>query len=179
MKIQTLGRKSQNVYKHVFNADTIVIKKGAPVVLSLGTRGGYGVKSVSNLAAAEQGLFFGCATADIPVSAEGDVIFGYFEYARVVVQSRSDTDAVWASSTGFALGDVLAILTASSTVAGQSVGAQCFSRSAAGSAFTNRQEVIMAETGASTTTAASSLSAAAVGGGIYSTAFKKVFITIT
>lgn len=173
MRQQTLGRKPQNQWFHIFNTDTVTIKKGAPCVLdsaaAQSTKFGFGVKSIESLAAAEQGLFMGLATQDIATKTEGDTVAGYVTNARVLRQSRAASTDVWLSTTAIAVGDVLAMLTA--------VGVQCLSRSAAGSAFTNIMPVIAFETAASITTIASSSTAGADTSLLYSTSILKVFVS--
>lgn len=172
MKSQTLGNKPQTMRKLVYNEDTVTIRKGAPVFLKAdsGTRKGFGVKSSNSLAVAEQGFFFGLATTDIPASAYGETVFGYYDSARVIFTSRAASTDVWLSNVAGALGDVLTPITA--------VGVQALSRSAAGSALTNIKPIILAETFASATTLASSITAGADSSLLYSTAARKVFVVI-
>lgn len=176
MKQQTLGRKPQNTWSHIFNNDTLTIKKGAPCVLdSLAANSakfGFGVKSIESLAAAEEGFFMGFATADIPTKTEGDtVVSGYVANTRVLVNSRSASSAVWPSTTGILIGDLLDFITV--------VGVQAVSRVGAGSALSaaNETPVQAFESYASTTTQASSITLGCPDTGLlYSTAFKKTIV---
>ncbi len=177
MKHQTLGRKSQNTWAHIFNNDTLTIKKGAPCVLdSLAANSakfGFGVKTIDSLAAAEEGFFMGFAVADIATKTEGDVIIsGYIANTRVLINSRSASTAVWPSTTGILLGDLLEFVTAASVHAVSRVGA--------GSALSAANETPMQyfdATLASTTTQASSITIGCADSGLlYSTAFKKTIV---
>lgn len=175
MKQQTLGNKPQRQWKHIKSGEaTLTIKKGAPVVLKLDgaiSTLGYTVKSIEGLAAAEQGMFFGLAVEDVVAGAESTSVFGFWEYTRMIVRSRAASSDVWASTTGIALGDVLALMTLG--------GVQAVSRSAAGSALTNPHAIIAAETRASSDTQASSITAGAAGTAlIYSTAFVRTHVKI-
>lgn len=177
MKQQTLGRKPQNQWKHVFNNDTKTIKKGAPCVLdSLAANSakfGFAVKSIESLAAAEEGFFFGLAAQDIPTLTEGDTIFGYVANARILVNSRSASTAVWPSTTGILIGDLLEFITV--------VGVQALSRVGAGSALSAANNVPFQafDSYGSTTTQSSSITAGSPDTGLlYSTAFRKVFVRI-
>lgn len=176
MKFQTLGRKPQNGYNHIFNADTLTIKKGAPCVLDSlaanSARFGWGVKSIESLAAAEEGFFMGIATADIATKTEGDtIVSGYVGSTRVLINSRSASTAVWPSTTGILIGDLLDYITV--------VGVQAVSRVGAGSALSAANEVPLQafESYGSTTTQASSITVGCPDTGLlYSTAFKKTIV---
>jgi hypothetical protein len=173
MEMQTLGGKPQQLKKLIRSTETtITIKKGAPVVLSLAAGSeGYGAKSIEGLAAAEQGFFFGIAASDIAPGRYGKTIFGYVAEARMIVRSRAASSDVWASSAALSKGAVLALMTLA--------GVQALSQSAAGSALTNPHVIKAVDTIASSDTQASSVTIGAAGTAlIYSTALKKVFVSI-
>lgn len=178
MKQQTLGNKPQNQWMHVQSIETaLTIKRGAPVVLTSlaanSAKFGYGVKSIESLAAAEEGFFLGMATEDIAPAAQSTTVFGYVANTRVLVNSRSASSAVWPSTTGILIGDILDFITV--------VGVQAVSRVGAGSALSaaNNTPIQAFESYASTTTQASSITIGVADTGLlYSTAFKKTFISL-
>lgn len=179
MKIQTVGAKPQNLTRLIRSTEsTLTIKKGAPVALDFSaSKNGWGCKSVVSLAAAEEGFFFGLASADIIPGAFGETVYGYIAQARVVITSRSATSAAWVSVPAIALGDILNIVTATDAIS----GVQALSRSAAGSAITSPAVLIAAETVASATTLSSTLSGSLGGpasAALYSIAYKKVRVAI-
>jgi len=168
MNFKQVGNKPDKLSVRIKSDEaSVTIKQGGPVFLKAdGTDPGKSVVSAESLAAALQPFFFGFALMDVAVGADADAIaFGMYDYARVLLTSRSATDATWASYSAGALGDIMAI----NTVA----GVQAMQRTGAGSASVMGFDVVLGATYASQTTLASSLG---IAGSQYWTTQLRVFI---
>jgi hypothetical protein len=164
------GGKKEVVMMSFQNEDTVAIKRGGPVALkALASNPGVGAVSADTLAAANQQTFFGFnAGPEVAVGAFGDAqVFGFFEYARILVTTRAASTDVWASYPAVALYDILAINSVAS--------AQAVARSGAGSANL-AYPMIAAFSYASATTQASSLSTSGVGDALLSVIEARVFV---
>jgi hypothetical protein len=160
------GNKPNRSRNKVRNAEsTLTIVKGAPMYYRMnGTNDGVDVLSAANLAAANQGLFAGIAMQDIaPGKIREGLVSGLCEYTRVITSTRAASTDVWASYSAGALGDILAVNSATND---GSSGVQAISRIGVGSS-NNYPALQLAQT-----TQASSIG----GASIYSVSLMKVFV---
>lgn len=168
MRIKQVGNKKESAAGNfVSDEATITILAGSPVYLKPdGTVPGLSAVSADSIAAARQPFFFGLAIADTaPLGLSEAVVYGMFDYARIVLTSRSATSATWASYAALAIGDIMSVVTAA--------GVQALSQSGAGSASVQGWDVVLGSTYPSQTTQASSLGVAA---SQYWTTTTRVFI---
>lgn len=117
MRFKTHGNKADHVLITVKNAEaSVTIKKGAPIFAdpASSAAGGAGleVKSAELLADVNQPFFFGLAAAEIAPGDPGEaVVFGFYDSARVMLRTRSATDADWASVEAHSIGEGLDFVT--------------------------------------------------------------------
>lgn len=165
MRFKITGNKKDIVGTVVKNADTITIKAGGPVFLKAsGTDDGLGVVSANNLAAANQGMFFGLALTDVAVGAFGEAqAFGFMASAVLRVATRAASTDVWASFPAGAVGDNLLPATGTGHAAGSTAADQAL-LNAGSIAFSLAAHIRLGGTYASATTQASSLSSTVSGG---------------
>lgn len=151
MRWKYVGNKKDTGMTVFNNDDTVTILAGGPVFLKPdGTTPGKSAVSAESLAAARQGFFFGFAIANTGLLADGEAqVFGMFDYARVMLCSRSATSATWASYAALAVGDIMSIVTIA--------GVQAISQSGAGSASAAGWDIQLGASLPSQTTQASSL----------------------
>lgn len=156
--IKMVGNKNDVFRVVIKNNDTQVIFANAPVVLDFSgtTDLGKAVKTTNSLAAAEQGNFFGInISGNLGVGVDGEAqVFGYNPNARVVLTTRSATNATWASIAAGAIGEYLTLGTGTGSAAG--AGDQALVRVAT-AAMSVAQFIKLCESFASTDTQASSL----------------------
>jgi hypothetical protein len=152
MRFKPVGNKKDLIANNILSDEaSITILAGGPTFLKPdGLQPGISAVSAETLAAALQPFFWGFALTDVVPGALGEAIgFGMYDYARVLLTSRSATDATWASYSAIALGDIMAIVT--------TAGVQAVQRTGAGSASVLGFDVIAGQTKVSQTTQASSL----------------------
>src|SRR6266446_6032803 len=108
MRFKVAGNKKDIIAVVIKSREaSLTIKQGCPVIAHPnGTNDGLAVIAPESSAAAQHNFFFGFATTDIAAGNMGESqVFGFCEFARFLVATRSATSAVWASYTGLALGD--------------------------------------------------------------------------
>lgn len=122
------GDKADKVYQNTYNADTVTIPRGTPVVLNLnGTNDGLNVVLPSTAGAAKTAaVLYGVATSAIPVNTYGDSLSaGYLSYALVNKLTRAASTSSWASAASIAAFAVLTVDTANNafiTAAATAIG---------------------------------------------------------
>lgn len=160
MRLKFVGNKADKAVVVIKNANTsIEIKPGAPVFFDCDAASpnqGLSVLSPDGLPNAEQGFFAGFNLTPSPSGATllvGDtgesLVYGIYDYARVLLSTRAASTDVWASYSAVALGDIMSFVSTS--------GVQAVQRSAAGSATCLGWWVQAAQTLVSQTTQASSV----------------------
>ena len=163
MRFKFVGNKADRAVVVIKNADpnSLAIKVGAPTFFvsdAAAPNQGLSVKNTDGLAAAEGGLFAGfnltpSPTAGATTLAVGDIgeslVYGIYDYARVLLSTRAASTDVWASYAAIAVGDIMSFVTAS--------GVNAVQRSGAGSATAQGWWVNAAQTLVSQTTQASTV----------------------
>ena len=161
MRFKNVGNKADMCAIVTRNNDpnSLAFKAGAPLFfISNATLRGLDVKVADGLVAAEGGLFAGFNLSGAMVVGDfgESMVFGFYDYARVLLSTRATTTDVWVSYSAIALGDIMSFITTS--------GVQAVQRSGAGSATVLGWNVIAAQTLVSFTTQASSVLTAGVVG---------------
>lgn len=111
MRFKTHGNKADHILVTVKNADTVTIKKGAPIFLDP-AQTGVEVTSEESLTDVKQPFFFGLMAAETQAGDFGEaVVFGFYEDARIMLRTRSATDADWASVEAHSVGEGLDFVT--------------------------------------------------------------------
>ena len=155
MRFKNVGNKGDTVAIVIQNNDaTLALMAGAPCTFIADAAAavkGASVKTVDSRAAAEGGLFAGFnLSGSLAVGAYGEsIVYGFYDYARVLLSTRSDNSAAWLSYSAIALGDIMSIVS--------TPGVQAVQRSGAGSATVLGWNIIAAQTLVSQTTQTSSV----------------------
>lgn len=156
MRFKMVGNKGDIAAIVIRNNDpnSLTILQGAPCSFisnaPTATKGA-DAKAVEGLAAAEGGFFAGFNMSQtLQIGDYGEsIMYGFYDYARVLLATRSASDAAWASYSAIALGDIMSVVTTS--------GVQAVQRSGAGSATVLGWNIIAAQSIVSATTQTSSL----------------------
>ena len=110
-----LGTKPDNYRVMVQNVDTVAIPPGTPVFLVLnGTNDGVAVVLPSTGGATKANYFYGVYAEGLalPVNDYGPAqVWGLFNSAVVIGQTRSASTANWSSLAAFSTGQALSVLT--------------------------------------------------------------------
>jgi hypothetical protein len=134
MRFKFAGNKADKVIVVIKNNDpnSTVIKSGAPtffvVPASTTNNNGLEVAAADALASAQAGFFagFNLSPGNMNVGDFGEaMMYGYFDYARVLLSTRATSTDVWASYAAIVVGDIMSFVTTS--------GVQAVQRSGAGS----------------------------------------------
>lgn len=163
MRFKMVGNKGDTGIVVIQNNDAaLALKAGAPCffVSNAATAiKGASAKTIEGLAAAEGAFFAGFnVNQSLNVGDYGEsILYGFYDYARVLLATRSASSAVWLSYSAIALGDIMSFVTTS--------GVQAVQRSAAGSATVLGWNVIAAETLVSASSGSDSADRATAGVG--------------
>lgn len=166
MRFKSVGNKGDTIAIVIQNNDAaIALKAGAPCFMisdAASAIKGASVKTIEGLAAAEGGLFagfnLGGVNPALAVSEYGEsLIYGFYDYARVLLATRSASSANWLSYSAIALGDIMSFVTTS--------GVQAMQRSGAGSATVLGWNVIAAQSIVSASSGSDSADRATAGVG--------------
>lgn len=148
-RIKQVGN-GRDLFAVVFkNSDTQVIKANAPIILDFAAAAadlGKACKTTNSLAVAEHGNFFGInISGDIGVGFEGEAqVYGYNPNARVILTTRTATNATWASIAAGSIGEFLTL--GSGTGSHASLGDQALVRAGLNLTQTISQTVTAAGT---------------------------------
>lgn len=164
MRFKSVGNKGDRIMTVIVNNDVnnTTLRQGSPCFMDLtpaipDPRGGAGVVTPEGLASAQQVFFAGLNTGADSVPG-GDclfgqyaesIVYGFYDYCRVLLSTRATSTDVWASYAAVALGDIMSFVTTS--------GVQAVQRSAAGSASNQGWWINAAQSLVSATTQASSV----------------------
>lgn len=153
MDFKYVGNKADKAQVTIQSDEaSIVIMSGAPIALKAnGSYPGLSVTSIEGLAAANTPFFagFNIGPAMNPTDYAKAQVYGFFEYARVLLSTRATSTDVWASYSAIAIGDIMSLVTTS--------GVQAVQRSGAGSASNQGWWLNAGATLVSATTQASSI----------------------
>lgn len=152
MDLIQVGNKKDTIQINIKSAETsVVINQGTPIFFAMnGTDDGLAVVSDEAISAAGQGFFAGIATQALQPSQLGKAhAWGEYDFATIILMTRSATTAIWPSYPAGAFGDILCFSSAASC--------QGFYDSAAGSATAAGIFAKLIGSWASFTTQASSL----------------------
>jgi len=107
------GGNREHVIVSIRNSESLItIKQGSPVFLDPTLGDGLSVKSAESFDLNKSGLFFGVALNDTPPGLNGDsIVFGFFQKARIMTQSRAASTDSWPGYDAANIGDVLNAVT--------------------------------------------------------------------
>lgn len=111
MRFKTHGNKADHTLVTIKNADTVTMKKGSPIFADP-AQTGLECVSAESLADTKQAFFFGLIAAETQSGDPGEaVVFGFYEDARILLRTRSATDADWASVEAHSVNEALDFVT--------------------------------------------------------------------